>query len=107
MYMIKTFQAIALFGLERYAEAEQAALAGLRSYDGWDGLWRMLAIARAGLGDVKGAHEALYKAKEIEPSFSLKSIKVTYAIIYKDKGRHSLSILEPIWPEDLLTNDEK
>ncbi|MBV1931985.1 MAG: hypothetical protein KUG71_09740 [Porticoccaceae bacterium] len=107
MYIIKTFQAIALFGLERYTEAEQTALAGLRSYDGWYGLWRMLAIARAGLDDVKGAHEALYKAKEIEPGFSLKSTKATYAIIYKDQGRHSLSKLEPVWPEDLLTNGEK
>jgi TolB-like protein/Tfp pilus assembly protein PilF len=106
MYIIKTFQTIALVGLERYEEAQQAALAGLRSYDRWDGLWRMLAIARAGLGDIKGAQEALYKAKEIEPGFSLKSTKASYAIIYKDQGRHILSKIEPIWPEDLLTTDE-
>ena len=107
MYLIKVFQTSALISLQRYAEAEQAALAGLRSYDHWDGLWRLLAEARAGLGDIKGAQAALYKAREIEPSFSLKSTKTTHAIIYKDKGRNSLSILEPIWPEDLLTNGEK
>lgn len=106
MYIIKVFHTIALNHLGRYAEAEQAALAGLRSYDGWSASWRVLAMARASLGDVQGARAALYKAREVDPGFSLQSTKASYDIIYKDKGRQSLSFLEPIWPEDLLTADE-
>ena len=106
MYIIKVFHTIALIHLGRYAEAEQAALAGLRSYDGWSASWRVLAMARASLGDVQGARAALYKAREVDPGFSLQSTKASYDIIYKDKGRQSLSFLEPIWPEDLLMADE-
>jgi len=105
MYLIKAFQAAALIALKRYAEAEQATLAGLKSYDGWDGSWRLLAIAKAGLGDEKAAQAALYKAREVEPSFSLMSTKAVYAIIYKDKGRLVLSKILPIWPEDLVGTD--
>ncbi len=103
MYIIKVFQVSALGQLGRYVEAEQAALAGIQVYDGWHRSWLALAIARAGLGDIKGAQQALYKAREIEPGFSLMSVKKSYALIFKDKGRKALAKLEPIWPEDLLT----
>ena len=106
MYIIKMFQARALIHLERYTEAEQAALAGLQYYDGYTGSWTSLAMARAGLGNIEGAQQALYKAREIEPGFSLMAVKKSWAIIYKDKGRLALSDLEPIWPKDLLTSDE-
>ena len=105
MYVIRVFQAVALVYLERYTEAEKASLAGLQVYDGWYQSWIVLARAKAGLGDIKGAQQALYKAKEIEPSFSLMSLKKSYAISFKDKGRLILAKLEPIWPEDLLTTD--
>ena len=105
MYVIKYFQASALLGLQRYAEAEQAALAALQANDSWWAAWSILARARAAKGDIKGAQAALYKAREKEPTFSLESTKRALALIYKDKGRHALSIIEPIWPEDLLTAD--
>jgi len=105
MYIIKAFQVHALVELERYAEAEQAALTGLQTYDGWARSWINLARARASLGNTKGAQEALYKARELEPGFSLMSMKKSYAISFKDKGRGSLDLLEPIWPKDLLTAD--
>ncbi len=105
IYNIETYRALTLCELGRYAEAEQAAQNGLKSYDGYYWTWLSLAHARAGQGDVEGAQQALYNAKKAEPRFSLTLTKESAAIIFKNKGKNLLAALEPIWPEDLLTTD--
>ncbi|MBV1916270.1 MAG: hypothetical protein KUG72_12850 [Pseudomonadales bacterium] len=105
-YLFETYRAGTLCELGRYAEAEQAGLNGLKSYDGWYWTWLNLAWARAGQGDVEGAKQALYSAKEAEPLFSLELVKQSTAILFKNKGKDLLVRLEPIWPENLLTTSK-
>ncbi|RLA42757.1 MAG: hypothetical protein DRR06_13730, partial [Gammaproteobacteria bacterium] len=105
-YLFETYRTATLCELGRYAEAEQAAQNGLKSYDGWYWTWLNLAWARAGQGDIGGAQQALYNAKSSEPRFSLTLAKESAAIIFKNKGENLLAALEPIWPEDLLSASE-
>jgi TolB-like protein len=109
-YMHEMYRAASLNGLGRYREAEQAANNGLKSYDGWYWTWVHLAIARAGQKDYDGAKEALHNAKKTEPRFSRKLLEESMAIIWQknggDQGRQLFSLLEPTWPENLLTADE-
>jgi tetratricopeptide (TPR) repeat protein len=105
MYFYEFYRTMALCELDRYFEAEQAGQNSLKSYDGLYWSWLVLAWARAGQGDIEGAQQALYGAKNIEPRFSLDLAKETTAITFKNKGKNMLALLEPIWPEDLLTAD--
>ncbi|MBL4709377.1 MAG: hypothetical protein JKY48_13150 [Flavobacteriales bacterium] len=106
IYLTETYRAFALNELGRYSEAEQAAQTALRAHDSWMATWVMLACARAGQRDIAGAQRALYEAKKREPWFSLEMYKHFSKTLYKNKGVNVLAILEPIWPEDLLTADE-
>ncbi|RLA42497.1 MAG: hypothetical protein DRR06_14310 [Gammaproteobacteria bacterium] len=105
MYFYEFYRTMALCELDRYIEAEQAGQNSLKSYDGLYWSWLVLAWARAGQGNIEGAKQALYGAKTSEPRFSLDLVRESTGIIFKNKGKNLLALLEPIWPEDLKTAD--
>ena len=107
IYFYEVYRAIALNELGQYLKAAQASQNSLKSYDGWYWSWLMMAWARAGQDDIDGAKQALYRAKIKEPRFSLDLVKESTDIVFKNKGENLLALLEPIWPEDLLTTDER
>lgn len=82
------------------------ASSAIASYDGWWVTHLHLAVARAGQNDIEGAQQALYMAREKDASFSLALVKFTAAFAMKNGGKNILALLEPIWPEDLLTADK-
>ncbi len=103
IYLYASWQAAAFNELGRYSEAESMLRTAIESYDGWWWTWFHLAIALAGQGDSEAAQQALYIAKEKEALFSLAVARGSSSAVYKNKGRNVLPLLEPIWPEDLLT----
>ena len=103
IYLYETWRSFSLNELGRYEEAEQTLNNALQSYDGWWLTWLSVATAHAGQGDIKGAQEALYRANKREPLFSLDFVKGSTALVFKNKGKNILALLEPNWPEDLLT----
>ncbi|MEH6638853.1 MAG: tetratricopeptide repeat protein [Porticoccaceae bacterium] len=103
IWVLESWRATGLNELGQYQAAEKALKNALKSYDGWQWTWVQMAWARAGLGDIEGARQALYNARKAEPQFSLALIKGGAAIAYKNKGKNLLAALEPIWPEDLKT----
>ncbi|MBL4709376.1 MAG: hypothetical protein JKY48_13145, partial [Flavobacteriales bacterium] len=106
IYHYEMYRAMALCELGQYREAEQASQNSLKSYDGWYWSWLMMASALAGQGDIEGAKQALYGARNTEPRFSLDLVRESFAIAFKNDGKNPLALLEPIWPKDLLTADE-
>lgn len=107
IWLYESWRTFGLLELGHYETTEKAAQNALQSYDGWWWTWLHLAAAHAGQGDIEGAKEALYSARQKEPKFSLAFYKNVAGVIYKNKGKNVLALLEPIWPEDLLTTDEK
>ena len=105
-YLFESYRAGTLSALGRYAEAQQACQNAIKSYDGWYWTWLTLAWALAGQGDAQGAKQALFSSKEVDLQFSLVMVKQSAGIIFKNKGKNLLALLEPIWPEDLLTTSE-
>ena len=105
LHRAESFRAITLNELSRYAEGEQAANNAIKSFDGWYYGWIALAWAYAGQGDQEAAVKALYAAKKAEPLLTLDFVKKVMDPIDKNKSGHMFSLLEPIWPEDLLTAD--
>ena len=105
LWLYETWRSLPLLELSRYEEAEQILQNGLESSDSWWWSWMSLAAARSGRGDIAGAQEALYTAREKEPLFSLSFAQGGVAVLYKNKGKNLLALLEPIWPEDLKTAD--
>lgn len=101
--LIETFRAAAFNELGRYAEAKQSAQTALKSHDGWYWSWIQFATAQAGLGEIAGAQEALRNARKKEPKFSLELVKGSAATLYRNKAKVLLSLLEPIWPPELVT----
>ena len=106
-WMLKSWRSPALLELGHYTEAENELSQALRLYDGWWWTWLNMAAAKAGLGDREGAIQALYGARKAEPIFSLELATAALNQAYKNKGKNILSLLEPIWPEDLLTADDQ
>lgn len=106
LYQYETWRSFGLLELGDYEEAEQALQLALESYEGWWWPWLNLAAARAGQGNIKGAIKALYTAREKEPLFSFAFFKGTADFSFKNKGAKTKALLEPIWPEDLLTTAE-
>ncbi len=106
IYLYESWRSIPLLELGLYTEAEQALHNALESYDGWWWTWLDMAAARAGQCDIEEARQNLYNAREKEPLFSLSFYKSAAAIVYKNKGKNVLALLEPIWPEDLLIANE-
>ncbi len=106
IWLYETWRSVPLLELGRYEEAMQASQNALESYDGWWWTWINLATARAGQGDIEGAKQALYTARKKEALFSLSFTRGVSGIVYKNKGENVLALLEPIWPEELLTADK-
>ena len=107
IYIYESWQSSGLIELGRYAEAKQSLQNAIGSYDGWWWTWLNLAAARSGQGNIEGAQQALYTARKKEASFSLSFTRAGAAVVYKNKGKNLLALLEPIWPEELLTADEE
>ncbi len=105
-WLLAIWYAATLNELGRFEEAESMARSAIASYDGWWFTHLHLAVARAGQNDIEGAQQALYMAREKDASFSLAKVKSAAAFAWKDKGKNMLALLEPIWPEDLLTADK-
>ena len=105
-WLYASWQAGGLTELDRHGEAQAVLMTAIDNYDGWWFTWYLLAKALAGQNDIDGARQALYTAREKETSFSLASLKSAADFGFKDKGEKGLYLLEPIWPEDLLTADE-
>jgi adenylate cyclase len=106
LHRAETFRAIALNDLGRHAEAEQAAKNAIKSFNGWQFGWLTLAWAYAGQGDTEAAIQALYEARKVEPQLTLDFLKKVMIPIDKNESRRMINLLEPIWPEDLLTAEE-
>ncbi len=102
-WMLKTWGGMALLEMGHYTLAENESSQALRLYDGWWWTWFGMAAAKAGLGDHEGATQALYGARKAEPLFSLQLATTVFHQVYKNNGENILPLLEPIWPEDLLT----
>ena len=105
-WLYESWRSTALIEMGLYEEAEHASENALESSDSWWWTWINLAAARAGQGNVGGAVRALHKTKEAEAKLTLPYFKESAAYIYKNNGKNLLALLEPIWPEDLLTADE-
>ncbi|MBV1931987.1 MAG: tetratricopeptide repeat protein [Porticoccaceae bacterium] len=105
LYFVETFRAAALNELKRHTEAEQAANNALKSYGGYSATWIHLAVARAGQGNKEGAIQALYNGRKVDPKVSLERAKAVFTLVDLNKGKTIFSLLEPIWPEDLLTTE--
>jgi TolB-like protein len=105
LHRVESFHAIALNELGRHAEAEQAAKNAIKSFDGWLFGWITLAWAHAGQGHKEAAVKALYEGKKAEPSLTLEYLKKVMKPIDKNQSERLINLLEPIWPEDLLTTD--
>ncbi len=106
IYLYESWRTFGLLELGDYVGTESAAQNALQAYDGWWWTWLHLAAAHAGQGKTDSARDALFMARAKEPQFSLAYYRRSAAIIYKNKGKNVLGLLEPIWPEDLLTTDE-
>ena len=104
-WLYESWRSTALIEMGRYEEAERASENALESSDSWWWSWINLAAARAGQGNDSGAVLALHKAKEAEGKLTLPYFRESAAVIYKNNGKNLLALLEPIWPEDLLTTD--
>jgi tetratricopeptide (TPR) repeat protein len=95
--------------MEEFKRCEEACLASIAFYDGWQAPWATLGIAREALGDHEGAVSAVRTCRYLAPHIPLSGYEAYFRFISKnaDQGDAFANMLRSIWPADSVVDSLK
>jgi len=87
--------------LANYEDAAREAQRSINAFSGWAVPWAVLAVARAGLGQVDDAREALDVCRRLDPCGTREGYAKFFGYVVRDeKGRAAIRTwLEELWGE--------